>query len=42
MVLKRSIYRASKAQNKKEYLEAFLDNFELLKLEVPYVVEGFS
>ena len=34
MVLMRSIYRANKAQNKKEYLEAFLDDFELLKLEV--------
>ncbi len=36
-----SVYRANKAQNKKEYLEAFLDDLELLKLEVPYVVEGF-
>lgn len=34
MVLMRSIYRANKAQNKKEYLEKFLDDFELLKLEV--------
>ena len=34
MVLMISIYRANKAQNKKEYLEAFLDDFELLKLEV--------
>ena len=34
MVLMRSIYRANKAQNKKEYLETFLDDFELLKLEV--------
>ena len=32
MVLMRSIYRANKAQNKKEYLETFLDDFELLKL----------
>ena len=31
MVLMRSIYRANKAQNKKEYLEIFLDDFELLK-----------
>jgi len=29
MVLMRSIYRANKAQNKKEYSEAFLDDFEL-------------
>jgi hypothetical protein len=34
MVLMRSIYRVNKAQNKKEYLEAFLDDFELLKLEI--------
>jgi hypothetical protein len=34
MVLMRSIYSAKKAQNKKEHLEAFLDDFELLKLEV--------
>jgi hypothetical protein len=34
MVLMRSIYRANKAQNKKEYLETFLEDFELLKLEV--------
>ena len=31
MVLMRSIYRANKAQNKKEYFEIFLDDFELLK-----------
>lgn len=34
MVLMRGIYRANKAQNKKEYLEVFLDDFELLKLEI--------
>lgn len=34
LILTRSIYRANKAQNKKEYLEAFLDDFELLKLEM--------
>ena len=34
MVLMRSIYSANKAQNKKEYLAAFLDDFELLKLEL--------
>ena len=32
--LVRSIYRANKAKNKVEYLEQFLDDFELLKLEV--------
>jgi len=37
--LVRSIYRANKAQNKKEYLEAFLDDFELLKLEVRLCVD---
>ena len=39
MVLMRSIYRSNKAQNKKEYLEAFLDDFELLKLEVRLCVD---
>ena len=34
MVLMKSICRANKAQNKKEYLEAFLEEFEFLKLEV--------
>lgn len=32
--LVRNIYRANKSVNKKEYLEAFLDDFELLKLEI--------
>jgi len=32
--LVRSIYRANKAKNKVEYLETFLDDFELLKLEI--------
>ncbi len=32
--LVRSIYRANKAKDKKEYLEAFLDDFEILKLEI--------
>ena len=32
--LVRNIYRANKSTNKKEYLEAFLDDFELLKLEI--------
>lgn len=32
--LVRSIYRANKCKDKREYLEAFLDDFEVLKLEV--------
>lgn len=32
--LVRSIYRANKSASKKEHLEAFLDDFELLKLEI--------
>ena len=32
--LVRSIYRANKSTNKKEYLETFLDDFEMLKLEI--------
>jgi hypothetical protein len=32
--LVRSIYRANKAKDKKEYLEQFLDDFEVLKLEI--------
>lgn len=32
--LVRSIYRANKCKNKEMYLEHFLDNFEVLKLEV--------
>jgi hypothetical protein len=39
MVLMRSIYRANKAKDKKEYLETFLDDFELLKLEVRLCVD---
>ena len=39
MVLMRSIYRANKAKDKKEYLETFLDDFELLKLEVRLSVD---
>jgi len=30
----RSIYRANKSANKKEYLDTFIDDFELLKLEI--------
>jgi hypothetical protein len=32
--LVRSIYRANKNKDKRPYLEAFLDDFELLKLEL--------
>jgi hypothetical protein len=39
IVLVRSIYRANKAQSKTEYLEAFLDDFEILKLEVRLCVD---
>jgi len=37
--LVRSIYRANKAKNKVEYLEAFLDDFELIKLEIRLCVD---
>ncbi len=33
--LVRSIYRANRNSDKRQYLEEFLDNFEILKLEVP-------
>lgn len=33
--LVRSIYRANKAKDKVVYLETFLDDFELLKFEIP-------
>ena len=32
--LVRSIYRANKTKNKVEYLETFLDDFEVLKIEI--------
>lgn len=32
--LVRSIYRANRSKEKRQYLEEFLDNFEILKLEV--------
>ena len=32
--LVRSIYRANKTKTKEEYLEQFLDDFEVLKLEI--------
>jgi hypothetical protein len=37
--LVRSIYRANKAKNKTEYLEQFLDDFEVLKLEIRLCVD---
>ena len=37
--LVRSIYRANKAKDKKEYLEQFLDDFEVLKLEIRLCVD---
>ena len=39
MQLVRSIYRANKAKSKTEYLEVFLDDFELLKLEIRLCVD---
>jgi hypothetical protein len=39
IVLVRSIYRANKAKSKTEYLEAFLDDFEILKLEIRLCVD---
>ncbi|MCX7023448.1 MAG: four helix bundle protein [Spirochaetes bacterium] len=37
--LVRSIYRANKATTKEEYLERFLDDFEVLKLEARLCVD---
>jgi hypothetical protein len=34
LTLVRSIYRANKCKNKEAYLEQFLDEFEVLKLEI--------
>tara|TARA_B110000503_G_C6940021_1_gene326487 strand:- start:319 stop:699 length:381 start_codon:yes stop_codon:yes gene_type:complete len=34
LVLLRSIYRINKSRDKAEYLEGFLDDFELLRLQV--------
>src|SRR6056297_1158674 len=39
IVLVRSIYRANKAKRKTEYLERFLDDFEILKLEIRLCVD---
>lgn len=37
--LVRSIYRANKSELKKEWLENFLDDFEILKLEIRLCVD---
>jgi hypothetical protein len=37
--LVRSIYRANKAKDKREYLETFLDDFEVLKFEIRLCVD---
>ena len=37
--LVRSIYRANKSKEKEVYLEAFLDDFELLKFEIRLCVD---
>jgi len=37
--LVRSIYRANKSTNKLDYLETFMDDFELLKLEIRLSVD---
>ena len=39
IVLVRNIYRANKAKDKTQYLEGFLDEFEVLKLEVRLCVD---
>lgn len=39
LVLIRSIYRANKARSKTESLETFLDDFEILKLEIRLCVD---
>jgi hypothetical protein len=39
IVLVRSIYRANKAKEKEQYLEQFLDDFELLKFEIRLSVD---
>jgi len=39
IILVRSIYRANKAKSKTEYLETFLDDFEIIKLEIRLCVD---
>ena len=40
LVLLRSIYRINKSGDKAAYLEGFLDNFELLRLQVRLATDG--
>jgi len=39
IMLVRSIYRANRSENKRQWLEEFLDNFEILKLEIRLCVD---
>ena len=39
IILVRSIYRANKTKDKKDSLEKFLDDFELIKLEIRLCVD---
>ncbi len=39
LMLVRSIYRANRNTEKRQYLEEFLDNFEILKLEIRLCVD---
>ncbi len=39
LMLVRSIYRANRNTDKRQYLEEFLDNFEILKLEIRLCVD---
>jgi hypothetical protein len=39
ILLVRSIYRANKEKDKRQYLEAFLDDFEIHKLEIRITVD---
>jgi hypothetical protein len=39
LVLMRCIYRANRAQEKTTFLNEFLDNFEILKLEIRVCVD---
>ncbi len=39
IILVRSIYRANRNTDKCQYIEEFLDNFEILKLEVRLCVD---
>ena len=39
MLLVRSIYRANRSKEKTQYLEEYLDNFEILKLQIRLCVD---